>query len=140
MHWGILSPFSHQGRAKFSCKFQIIKQCCRAVAIVRKGCPPVEGGPLGTALYESKNLRVLVIDEIDQQFQIQKHQPALSRSCGGQPDSVRSVKTTRQLSKINPHAGGVGEAFRHPLPLREGKTPTHGFFKQPQLKFGIARN
>jgi hypothetical protein len=33
---------------------------------------------------------------------------ALSRSCGCQPNSAPSIKTTRQLSKINPYAGRCG--------------------------------
>jgi hypothetical protein len=36
------------------------------------------------------------------------NQTALSRSCGDQPNSVRSIKTTRQLSKINPYVGRFG--------------------------------
>jgi hypothetical protein len=40
-----------------------------------------------------------------QQLQIQKHQTALSRSCGSQHDLIWPIKTTRQLSKINPYVG-----------------------------------
>jgi hypothetical protein len=42
---------------------------------------------------------------INSKFKIQNQQLALSRSCGSYHDSVPSIKTTRQLSKINPYDG-----------------------------------
>jgi hypothetical protein len=65
---------------------------------------------------------VQVTDDSNSKFKILTVDLPLSRSCGLQPSSAKSIKTTRQLSKIDPHVGG----------LEGGVTPT-GFYSRPQV-------